>query len=148
MPLPPTFRRDEMIGMLVELKRAHEELLGYIADLELVIATDLQASNIARVRLQLSKASTRRRVIVTEAIRRLAINANAEEARRLQLLRENDASILAATSSHVGQWSIDAILTDWAGYQVASAKMRKSMLERIATEKMVLYPLLERLGPG
>ncbi|RYY28435.1 MAG: hypothetical protein EOP62_04390 [Sphingomonadales bacterium] len=134
--------------MLSDLKQAHEELLGYISELEAVIAkNEINASNIARVRLQLSKASSRRRRIVAEAIQRLSEGATSEETRRLNLLRENDSVILAATSSHVGEWSIEAILADSEGYRAASNAMRKSMRERIAMEKTVLYPPLERADP-
>jgi nitrogen fixation protein FixH len=134
--------------MLAELKQAHEELLGYISELEAVVAQDMiNASALGRVRLQLSKASSRRRRVVTEAILRLSRGVTVEEQQRLNLLRENDAALLAATSSHVGEWSIDTILADCEGYRAASTLMRKSMRERIATERQVLYPLLERVEP-
>lgn len=134
--------------MLGDLKQAHEELLGYISELEAVVAENkIEASNVARVRLQLNRASSRRRRIVAEAILRVAENASSEETRRLNVLRENDAAILAATSSHVGEWSIEAILADSDGYRTASNARRKSMRERIAMEKSVLYPPLERADP-
>lgn len=131
--------------MLEYLKQAHEALLGCISELEAVLAGEvLDASTLARIRLQLSKASSQRRKIVTEAIQRLSESANPSEAARLDLLRKNAEAMLAATSSHVGEWSIDAILADNDGYRAASATMRKAMRERIATERAVLYPLLER----
>lgn len=134
--------------MLGDLKLAHDELLGYISDLEAVVEGDMiQASVIARVRFQLSKASSRRRRLVAEAIDRLSVGATTEETLRLNSLRENNAAILAASSSHVGEWSIETILANSEGYRAASAAMRKSMRERIAMEKGVLYPLLERTNP-
>jgi hypothetical protein len=134
--------------MLSDLKQAHQELLGHIAELEAILAeSTILASEVARVRLKLSKASTRRRKIVVEAIQRVSGGATVEEARRLSLLRDNDAAIVAATSHHVGEWTIEAILANGEGYRDASSTMRKSMLERIATEKRFLYPLLERAAP-
>lgn len=131
--------------MLGELKQAHEVLLGCISELEAALAEEfLDASTLARIRLKLSKASSARRRVVAGAIQDLSARANASEAARLTLLRENDGPVLAASSNHVGAWSIDAILADQEGYRTASTAMRKSMRERIATEKAILYPLLER----
>jgi hypothetical protein len=66
----------------------------------------------------------------------------------LNRLRDQDAEIAAGTSKHVGQWSIEAILADSEGYGAASVVMRASMRARIASEKTILYPLLERAEPN
>jgi hypothetical protein len=132
--------------MLGKLKQAHEELLGHISELEAILAEDsLDASTLARIRLQLSKASGRRRKLVAEAIQILSGNVSGGDVARLNLLRENSAAISLDSSHHVGKWSIHAILADPEGYRAASAAMRKSMRGRIAAEKSTLYPLLEQI---
>ena len=133
--------------MASELQQAHCDLLGYIAELEAVLAAEVvDASVLASVRLQLSRASSRRRRIVAEVIQRVSAAAGAEERALLELLRENDKAILAATSNHVREWSIRTILADIDGYRTASAEMRSAMRERIENERSVLYPLLAGAG--
>ncbi len=133
--------------MLCDLKQSHAELLEFISELEAVLSADvMQVALLARVRLQLSKASSRRKRIVSDAIQRLWEGASAEEMRRLDQLRGNDVAIAALTSRHVREWSTETIAANREGYRAASSAMRKSMRERIATERAILYPPLERVA--
>ena len=133
--------------MLCDLKQSHAELLEFISELEAVLSADvIQVALLARVRLQLSKASSRRKRIVSDAIQRLWEGASAEEMRRLDQLRGNDVAIAALTSRRVREWSTETIAANREGYRAASSAMRKSMRERIATERAILYPLLERVA--
>lgn len=107
--------------MLIELKQAHTQLLGFISELEAILAAgDIDASG-------------RSRRLVPKAVQHPSANASVEEIRRLNLLRENDA-ILAATSSHVGGWSIDAILADGEGIASHRPQVEGSMRKWVEAE--------------
>ena len=131
--------------MLGELKRAHETLLACITELEgLTSAGTPDAEKLARVRWKLSRASVQRRRLVEAACDLLMANATLIESSRVTALREDSAETVAASSRHVGRWSMEQVLADWDGYREASAALRKAMRARILQEQRALYPLLER----
>lgn len=135
----------ESTAMLSALKQSHEELLKSISELEAILSNDvIEIRLLAPARLQLSKASARRRELVAAAIQLLSEAASADELRRLDLLRDSNTAIAGATSRHVREWSTETIVANSEGYRAASAAMREAMRERIATERATLYPLLER----
>jgi hypothetical protein len=45
----------------------------------------------------------------------------------------------------IGHWTPQMLQGDWQGYCEASRKVRDGMREIIAAEKMLLYPLLDKL---
>lgn len=131
--------------MLSELKRAHETLLACIDELEGLTKDDTpDAQKLASVRWKLSRASVQRRRLVEAACDHLMANSGVIESSRIAALREDSADTVAASSRHVGRWTMAQVLADWDGYREASAAMRKSMRTRIAQEQRALYPLLER----
>lgn len=131
--------------MLRELKCAHETLLACIAELEQLTRDDVpDGETLARVRWKLSRASVQRRRLVDEACDLLMTNATLIESSRIAALREDNSETVAASSRHVGRWSMEQVLADWKGYREASAAMRRIMRARILQEQRALYPLLER----
>ena len=131
--------------MLTELHQAHEQVLAALAELETLTAgAQPDSSALAGVRWRLSRASGHRRRLVEEACAHLLEKATPAEAQALRTLKQDMGEMQSASSRHVGAWSIGRVLEDWDGYRAASAEMRGAMRERIATEKRVLYPLLQR----
>ena len=131
--------------MLSELKRAHETLLACIDELEALTKNDTpDAQKLASVRWKLSRASVQRRRLVEGACDLLMTDATLIASTRITALRGESADTVAASSRHVGRWTMDQVLADWDGYRDASASMRKAMRGRIAREQLALYPLLER----
>jgi hypothetical protein len=47
-------------------------------------------------------------------------------------------------SELIRKWTPDAVSSDWAGYGAASQKIRAGILELVAAERELLYPLLQR----
>lgn len=130
--------------MLAELREAHHVLLAELQALEDAARSGVpDAQALAAIRWRLSRASGRRRRLVEQACDRLLAGASPATAQQLGTLRHTHTEMLSASTRHVGQWTIDAVLADWAGYRAASAMMRKSMRRRIADEQSLLYPLLE-----
>lgn len=130
--------------MLNELKAIHAELREAIATLESVVsrpAPDDAALSAARLRL--TRLSSRRRALIENCLCPLLTDIGPEDARRIADLRLETATLLVQSSQHIGHWTIRAIHADWAGYQRASAEMRRAMLRRIQREAALLYPLLE-----
>jgi len=135
--------------VLNQLKAVHAELRDGIAALESVVvrpAPDDEPLSVARLRL--SRLSSRRRTMIETQIYPLLTSLSPEEARQVNALRFETAELLVRSSRHIGKWTVRAIWADWAGYQRASAEMRRSMLRRIQREAAILYPLLEARAPG
>ena len=129
--------------MLSDLRESHQLLLAELQALEDATGNDApDARDLAAIRWRLSRASRRRRSLVDQACDRLLPGASPATARQILALREGLGEALAASTRHVGCWTIDAVLADWAGYRAASAAMRRSMRQRITAEQALLYPLL------
>lgn len=130
--------------MLNDLKAIHAELRAAIADLERVVALPAPEEELlSAARLRLSRLSSRRRTMIESSICPLLGDLAPEDAERVADLRLETGTLLVQSSRHIGQWTMRAICADWAGYQRASAEMRRAMLRRIQREAAVLYPLLE-----
>jgi len=134
--------------VLTQLKAVHAELREAIAGLEaLVSQPSPDCETLSAARLSLKKASSRRRSLIECSIYPLLHDAPPEEAEKIANLRLEMATLMVRSSEHIGRWTVRAICDDWAGYQKASAAMRRSMLQRIDHEAAVLYPLLQaKLG--
>ncbi|WP_343519779.1 hypothetical protein [Sphingomonas sp.] len=131
--------------MLAELKRAHETLLSCLEELERLAEADVpDPAKLASVRWKLSRASGDRRKLVEAACDLLLGSANMIDRSRAAALRAESAEMIAASSRHVGRWTMNEVLADWEGYRAASAAIRGAMRGRIAQEQRALYPLLER----
>lgn len=129
--------------MLARLKTAHAELLTAIAELEAETRRPVPVeATLSAARLKLTRASSRRKALIEHTILPALHGLSAEDARRIDDLRRRSAEIAVESSRHIGSWTMHAILADWAGYRRASRLMRTAMLQRIAEENEVLYPLL------
>lgn len=130
--------------MLSQLKTVHADLRDAIAALEKVVSQPApEAEALSAARLRLSRASRRRRSLIECSILPSLHDVSPAAAAEIADLRLEGARLLVQSSSHIGAWTMRAIMADWAGYQRASAEMRGSMLRRIDREARILYPLLE-----
>jgi hypothetical protein len=130
--------------VLTELKTIHGELRDAIAGLEAVLAQPLcDDPALSFARLRLSRLSSRRRSMIECQIFPLLHDAGPAVEREIADMRLETARQLVISSEHIGTWTTRAIAADWAGYQRASALMRRNMLRRIDREATFLYPLLE-----
>jgi hypothetical protein len=132
------------LALLSQLKALHDELRLAIAELATEVgksAPDLE--RLPMVRLNLNRLSGRRKSLIECSIAPLLHDAFPEDARRIADLRYESAGIAVATSTHIARWTMRQIVSDWPGYQRASAEMRRAMLRRIDREAAVFYPLLE-----
>jgi hypothetical protein len=134
--------------VLTQLKAVHAELREAIAGLEAVVSRPSPDRELlSAARLRLSKASSRRRSTLECSIYPILHDVPQHDAEKIANLRLEMATLMVQSSEHIGRWTVRAICEDWAGYQKASAAMRRSMLKRIEHEAAVLYPLLQaKLG--
>ena len=129
--------------MLTRLKTAHAELLTAIAVLEAETRRPEPAeATLSAARLKLTRASSRRKALIEQTILPARGGLSPENARRVDDLRRHAAEIALESTRHIGSWTMHAILADWIGYRRASRLMRTAMLQRVAEESEVLYPLL------
>ena len=130
--------------MLTQLKAVHAELREAIAGLEAVVSQPSpDRETLSAARLRLSRASSRRRSMIECSVYPLLHDVPPEEAAKIANLRLEMATLMVQSSEHIGRWTVQSICADWAGYQKASAAMRRSMLKRIEQEVTVLYPLIQ-----
>ncbi|WP_010545133.1 hypothetical protein [Sphingomonas elodea] len=122
-----------------ELRRYHAEMSAALNALErLTQATTCDEKAVMAVRYRLTRASSgRRRHIALLCERLLAAGVNDPA---LQALRDATNASRAASSSHIGTWTLRQVVADWPSYVRASALMRASLRREIAREVSVLAP--------
>jgi hypothetical protein len=153
-PAPEPSVQATSAALLTELRAAHAALLDSIAELEKACALPVPGeAPFTAIRWTLSGASLTRRMLWAKILGFLVplVAQGEEEADRaaaadLRRLQEGDIALLRASTAHVGRWSAENALADWAAYCEASRIMRGRMEAAIEEERRVLYPMLERLG--
>jgi len=133
--------------MVIELKAVHGELLQCIAALELVVRRPTpDTESLTAARWKLTRASGRRRRLLTDRVFPALAAVPVTNTPRLQELRAETAAMLTVSSQHIARWTVDKIVANWGEYQRASTILTASMRNRIATEKIILHPLLAILA--
>ena len=137
--------RQGSSALLAQLQKAHDELLDSTHEMERVTAqAHSDPLEYGTARYQISRLSLARRFLWRTIFTHLSTRATPSDAETLQTLSKADMQLLSHTSSHVIRWTNAAVQADWTGYGDASRQMRKQMLDAIANEKRLLYPLLSR----
>jgi hypothetical protein len=133
--------------MLAELRRFYEDLVSCIHEMEDEAARESpDRARLADVRWKLSRASQRRQRFIEDIVYPYLLErVSGSNAEKVKALRAENATLRAASTRHVGLWTIENALQNWSDYREASAKITASMRRRMATEKAVLYPLLEEI---
>lgn len=130
--------------MLTQLKALHAELRRAIAELAAETAkAEPDEVTLPAARLKLTRASSRRKSFIECSISPLLHDLPPDDARRVADLRRVAADMAVESSTHIGRWTMRAIIADWEGYRASSAAMRSQMQRRISEEAAILYPLLE-----
>lgn len=129
---------------LEKLKDAHAELLASIDTLaELTTGPVPAREQLVSVRWNVSKASLARRLLWGRILAHLAGRVDEREEDELRQLQEADLQLFRGSTAHIATWTADRIIDDWPAYCEASRVMRGKMLEGMAMEKRLLYPMLE-----
>ena len=147
--IPMAAHMPSRADMLAQLTGLHGAILTHIDALNAVTRTDApDAERLARVRLQLTRASRQRRRLIHESIvPAIQPVCRADELFGLEKLRLDRVAQAAYSSQHIGIWTMARIVEDWAGYRHAMARMGVAMKANVETERRVLYPLLGRPEP-
>lgn len=131
---------------LRSLKDAHSALIGAIDKLARLTFGELPSRQVLiEVRWAVSQASLARRLLWGQIHTGLARRVDPRFESDLRRLQEADIDLIKASAKHVGRWTVDAVAKDWDGYRRASERMRRQMLDAIAGEKRLLYPILQSL---
>lgn len=122
-----------------ELLRHHAQMfsaLDALAQLTSVPVCDEKA--VMAVRYRLTRASSARRRQVTVLCEHLLAGGCSDPA----VLALRDATHLsrAASSSHIGTWTLQQVAADWPGYVRASARMQATLRRELAREVATLSP--------
>lgn len=128
------------------LREAHAALIEAIEQLAQLTSGPLPDRQLLiDLRWAVSQASLARRLLWGQLHTALARRVQARFEPNFRLLQEADVALITASAKHVGRWTVVAIAEDWEGYCQASQLMRSQMLDAIAGEKRLLYPVLESL---
>ena len=134
-------------GLLAELKRAHEDLLRAIEELaELTAGPAPAKGDLVSIRWKVSSASLSRRLLWGRILMSLSGRVDPAEQHKLRRLQDLDIELLRTSTKHVGAWTSEAILEDWAGYCRDSRDMRAKMIEAITSEQELLFPILHKVN--
>jgi hypothetical protein len=129
------------------LREAHADLIEAIEQLAKLTSGSLpDRQMLIDLRWAVSRSSLARRLLWGQIHALLGRSAGATVERDLRHLQELDAELIQASAKHVGSWTTDAIVEDWEGYCQASELMRGQMLDAIAEEKRLLYPILSSVA--
>jgi len=128
---------------MADLRVWHDELQAALAEMEALTARPgFDSAELSRVRYRLSRVSGERRKLVALLCDTLSEHATGFQAEQIAALRESNAQARAASTAHIGAWTLQQVTADWEGYCRASAQMRAIMRAQIAAEKAALYPRL------
>lgn len=131
------------------LKTTHAALVDAIEELaQLVRGGPPDREELVNVRWRVSQASLSRRLLWGQIHTLLARRVEVKFERDLRRLQEADFELIKASTKHVSRWTVDAIVGDWEGYCRASEIMQFRMLDALAQERRLLYPILETLMKG
>src|SRR4051794_22944452 len=127
----PTERSEiPSLDLLTRLEAAHEHMLLCVRFMEgatSCVSPDIEQLTAAR--LKISQASFVRRALWHRVHGHLQPRVDQRDAETLRKLAEIDLQLFGQSSGHVSSWTVQAILTDWGGYQVASKAIRGRMIE-------------------
>ena len=131
------------LHLLARLQAAHQQVLTCMRLMEEVAsACSPDVERLTAARLKISQASLARRALWHTIREHLQPKVSPTDFEALRNLAELDRRLFSQSSAHVSTWTVDAMITDWRGYQAASKAIRASMVECIKTEQSVLYPML------
>lgn len=132
------------MAMVDDLRSAHGEVARALDVLERLTRAHVpDESAVALARVNLSRASGKRRRLIDAITSQLLEGASEADAARLRELRAQNADQLKASTAHIGAWGLQNVLADWPGYCRASVTMRKSIRDLIAADRETLIPMLE-----
>ncbi|NLS26332.1 hypothetical protein S2M10_13140 [Sphingomonas sp. S2M10] len=129
---PPAYKMR-----MEDLRRHHAQMLAALDQLEqLTQSPACDEKAVTAVRYRLTRASSARRREVVALCERLIASGAKDPG--LPALRDATLASRAASSRHIGTWTLQEVVADWAQYARASATMRASLRREIAREQQIL----------
>lgn len=123
-----------------EIEQLHAYQLALLDRLENITAAPLcDQAELANLRLKLIRATRERHDLLHSRIFPDLQRASAKVTSMVERLRTKEEAVRRASAQHIGIWSMDAILSDWAGYCAASTTMRSLIRAQIAAEQEVIF---------
>jgi hypothetical protein len=131
------------LGVLAQLKAAHDEIQASILRLEAVAQSDEpDRSELAIVRWKVMRASRARWRLLDDVVYPEIERRSLAHLPEVVALRADDADLIARASKHVAAWDSDQIQGGWSAYRNTATRIVAAMRDRQTHEKAVLYPLL------
>lgn len=135
--------------MLDDLPRLHARMLACLDELDqLTRQAAPPMERLPAVRLDLTRASRARTMLLDRHHLDLLNRVSAAGRAQIEQLKAVAKQDLIVSANHIGAWTLREIAARWPDYCAASNDMRRAMRDRIAREKKLIYPLLDRGGKG
>jgi len=133
--------------MLESLNELHTAILAAAAEAEqLVSANPPDTERLAIARFKIARFSSQRTKLLENTIYpTLLRHLDEAEAAKVQRLRTERLQGLAQTAHHIGAWGHERIRAEWREYQSVFKELLAGLQKRIAAEKAVLVPAIERV---
>lgn len=131
-------------SLLCELKKSHCVLEAALEDIDAATTgAEPDLSRYPHARWRLSTARRQRRTVTSTIYEEVRSTLRPREIETLEQWNAEDNRRLQASAQHVRIWTTNRIAADWRGYCAASDTLRRSLRRWIATERALIYPLLE-----
>ena len=114
-------------------------------DLETAMTGDApDLSEFSAMRMRVGQALLAKRQLIGRVSTHLISLVAVDEGSEVRGLQSRDQRYSQLASEIIRNWPPEAIQLDWSGYCSASSDLRAGILDAVASEKALLYPLLER----
>jgi len=132
-------------ALLRDLQEASGTLRACLRELEKVLSARVpDASALTSVRLKLAGLRLTRGPLLWRVEQLLAGRLTDSETATLQELRSSHDRLLQIATQHTGKWTLEAVSSDWPGYQRATREMMRRWLARAQVQQQLLHPLIQR----
>jgi len=133
--------------MLDSLNELHAAILAAAGEAELLVsALQPDTERLAATRFKIARFSSQRTKLLENTIYpTLLQHLSAAEAAKIQHLRDERLRGLAQTAHHIGAWGHERIRAEWREYQSVFKELLAGLQTRVAAEKAVLVPAIERV---
>ena len=132
-------------ALLRDLQEASCALRGHLEELEKILNAPVpNASALTSVRLKLAALRLTRGPLLGRVQQVLAGRVTVSEEATLEELRSSHCRLLHVATQHTGKWTLEAISSDWPGYQRATREMMRRWLAKAQLEQQLVHPLVQR----
>ena len=129
----------------VEIECAYADIMDYATQIrQLIDHSQLDRALLTTVRLQLAQLRLVHGAAVNRVYRHLLAFANPAERAELDALRMSRQRLLQEAAAHAGQWSLEAVASNWYRYRLDTRAVIRRFVDLMIVERRTLDQMLAR----